>query len=102
MALTISGWALGDVVLGARRGSTQLACRLDEAHFQVDSLISEGVHYAALTSVGSHYDDINFEAVGRSESDVLNISSATARSAEILVSKMLAASIRLQYQSSSA
>ena len=77
----------------------------------MDSLISEGVHcgaHAILTSVGSHYGDIDFEAVergyasGKLESDVLDICSATARSAEILASKMSVASIRLQYQSSSA
>ena len=70
----------------------------------MDSLISEGVHcgaHAILTSVGSHYGDIDFEAVGRgyvsgrSESDVLDIGSATAWSVEILASKMSAASIRL-------
>ena len=67
VALTISRRALGDVVLGAGRGSAQLACRLDEVRFQVDSLISEGVCYgahAALTSVGLHYGDVDFEAVG--------------------------------------
>jgi hypothetical protein len=60
---------------------------LDEAHLQVDSLISKGVHYGAhvaLTSVGSHYGSINFDAVGqeyasgRSKGDVLAIGNATA------------------------
>ena len=42
--------------------------RLDEAHLHMDSLISEGVRRganAALTSVGSYYGDVNFDAVGR-------------------------------------
>ena len=103
-ALTASSWALCDVVLGAGRGSAQLAHHLDEARFQVDSLISKGVRYgahAALMSVGLHYDGVNFDAVGRgyapgkSESDVLAIGNATARGAEVLASKMLATSIRL-------
>jgi uncharacterized protein (DUF2236 family) len=66
-ALTTSGRALCDVVLGASRGSAQLAHRLDEAHFQVDSLISEGVHcgaHATLMSVGLHCGGIDFDAVG--------------------------------------
>jgi hypothetical protein len=106
VALTISRRALGDIVLGAGQGSALLACCLDEAHFQVDSLISEGVRCgarAALTLVNSYYGDINFEAIrrgyalGKSEGDVLDISSAsaTARSVEILASKMSAASIHL-------
>jgi hypothetical protein len=76
----------------------------------VDSLVSEGVccgAHAALTSVGSHYGGIDFDVVGRgyapgkSKNDVLAIGSTTARSVEVLASKMLAASIHLQYQSSS-
>ena len=61
--------------------------------------------HVALTSVGSHYDGVNFDAVGRgyapgkSESDVLAIGSATARGVEVLASKMSAVSIHLQYQS---
>jgi hypothetical protein len=84
--------------------------RLDEARFQVDSLISEGVHYGtlvALTSVSLHYGGINFDANGlgyvprKSESNILAIGSATTQGTEVLASKMLAASIRLLYQSSS-
>ena len=48
VALTIYGQALGDVVLGASRGSAQLAHHLDEARFQVDSLISEGFAIALM------------------------------------------------------
>ena len=56
MALTNSGQAMCDVMLGASQGSTQLALCLDEAHHQVDPLVSAGVGssvLAALTSVGS-------------------------------------------------
>jgi hypothetical protein len=103
-ALTASGQALCDVVLGTSRGSPQLACHLDKACFQVDSLVSEGVHYgahAALTSVDSHYGGVNFDAIGRgyalgkSKNDVLTIGDATARSTEVLASRMLATSICL-------
>jgi hypothetical protein len=77
---------------------------LDEACFQVDSLISKGVHcgtLVALTSVSLHYGGINFDAIRlgyvprKSESDILTIGSATTQGTEVLVSKMLAASIRL-------
>jgi hypothetical protein len=83
-----SGWALCNVVLGAGRGSAQLVPHLDEAHFQVDSLISKGVRYGAhatLMSVSSHYGSIDFDAIGqryapgKSKSDILAIGSATAR-----------------------
>ena len=40
---------------------------LDEARLQVDPMISEGIHcdvHTALTSVGSHYGGIDFDAVG--------------------------------------
>ena len=86
-ALTASSRALYDVVLGTSRGSAQLAHRLDEAYFQVDSLISEGIccgAHVALTSVSSHYGGVDFDAIGRGyasgklESDVLAIGSATA------------------------
>jgi hypothetical protein len=66
-ALTASSRALCDIVLGASQGSAQLAHRLDDARFQVDSLISEGVHcgaHAALMSIGLHYGGIDFDAVG--------------------------------------
>ena len=109
MALTATGWAFCDVVLGANRGSTQLVPHLGEACFQVDSLIFEGVHcgaHAALTSIGSHYGDVDFDAVGRgyasrkSKNDVLAIGSAAAQGAEVLTSKMSTTSIHLQCQSS--
>ena len=70
----------------------------------MDSLILEGVHcgsHTTSTSVGSHYGGVDFNAVGcgyasgKSESDTLAIGSATARGTEVLVSKMVVASIRL-------
>jgi hypothetical protein len=48
-----------------------------------------------------HYGGINFDAIRlgyvlrKSESDILTIGSATTQGTEVLVSKMLAASIRL-------
>lgn len=86
-ALTASGRAPCDVVLGTGRWSAQLAPRLDKACLQVDSLISKWVHrgaHVALTSVGSHYGGVDFNAIGReyapgrSEGDVLAIGNATA------------------------
>ena len=62
-ALTASGRALCDVVLGVGRGNAQLVLHLDKVRLQVGPLISEGIHYgvlAALTSVGSHYDGVDF------------------------------------------
>jgi hypothetical protein len=67
VVMTTSGWALCDVVLGAGQGSPQLVPHLDEAHFHVDSLISEGVHcgtHAALMLVNLHYGSIDFDVVG--------------------------------------
>ena len=68
MALTNSGQAMCDVMLGASQGSTQLALCLDEAHKQVDPLVSAGVGssvLAALTSVGSHYEGVDYDAMGQ-------------------------------------
>ena len=75
----------------------------------MDPLISEGVRcgmHVTLMSVGSHYDGVNFDAVGwgyalwKSDSDILAIGSAAARGAEVLAGKMLVTSIHRQYQSS--
>lgn len=105
--LTAFGQALCDTVLGADQGNAQLALHLDEARLQVDPLISEGVHCGvliALTSVGSHYDGIDYDAVGqgyaskKSDDEILAIVNSAAHGAEILASKVSAASIRLQYQ----
>lgn len=66
-ALTTSGRALCDVVLGTGRGNAQLALHLDNACLQVDPLIFEGARcgaHATLTLVGSHYGGVNFDAVG--------------------------------------
>ena len=82
---------------------------LNEARLHVDSLISEGFHcgtLAALTSVGSHYNSVNFEvvgrwhALGRFESEVLAIESAATQGTNALASKMLGTSTRCQHQSS--
>ena len=75
----------------------------------MDSLIFERFHrgaLAALTWVGSHYNGVDFEligrghALGRSESEVLAIDSAAIQGVEALLSKMLGASIHHQHQSS--
>ena len=66
--LTTFGRALCEVVLGDGRGSALLPLRLDEAHLHVDSLISEGLccgALAALTSVSSPYNSVDFEVIGR-------------------------------------
>ena len=66
---------------------------LDKARLHVDSLIFNGVcrgAHTALTSVGSHYGDINFDAIGRGcapgrfERDILAIGSSATRGAEVL------------------
>lgn len=44
-----------------------MADRLNEVWLRVDPLVSEGVFFgalAALSSVGAHYNGINFEVVG--------------------------------------
>ena len=66
-ALIASGRALCDIMHGTNRGNTQLVPCLDEARFQVDSLISEGVRCGtliALTSISSHCGGIDFDAIG--------------------------------------
>ena len=82
---------------------------LDEARLHVDSLISKGFCHGPLvtmTSVGSHYNGVDFEVIGRghapgrSESEVLAIESAAAQGAEALVSKMSGVGIRCHHQSS--
>ena len=66
---------------------------LDKAHLHVDSLISNGVchgAHAALTLVGSHFGNVDFDAIGRgcapgrSERDILAIGSSATRGAEVL------------------
>ena len=70
----------------------------------MDSLISEGGNrgaHAALMSVGSHYGDIDFDAIGRGcapgrfERDILAIGSSAARGAEVLTNKVSAATVHL-------
>ena len=93
-------------MLGVGRGNAQLVLHLDKVRLQVGPLISEGIHYgvlAALTSVGSHYDGIDFEAVGqgyalkKSDYDILAISKATVCGVEALACKVLATTIRAQH-----
>lgn len=94
-------------MLGASWGSAQLILCLDEAHLHTDSLISEGAchgDHAALVSVGSHYNGVDFKiirrgrALGRSEGDILAIEGATASGAEALASKVSGASVNCQFQ----
>ena len=57
-----------DVVLGVSRGSAQLALRLNMARHRVDPLVSIGVRsgvLVTLTSVGSHYEGVVYDAVGQ-------------------------------------
>ena len=107
MTLTASTQALCNTLLGVDRGNAQLALHLDKARLQVGPLISEGIHYgvpSTLMSVGSHYDGIDFEAVGqgyalkKSDYDILAISKATVRGVEALACKVSAAAIRAQHQ----
>lgn len=68
VALTISRRAMCDVMLDAGRVDTQLTLHLDEARHRVDLLISEGIRsgvLATLMLVGSHYDSVDFDAVGQ-------------------------------------
>ena len=93
-------------MLGTGQGSSQLVLRLDEARHLVDLLVSEEDHsgmLAALTSVGSHYDGMDFDAMGqgyssrKSHVEILAISNSAARGAEVLASKVPAATVRLQF-----
>ena len=79
---------------------------LDEACLQVDPLISNRIHYdvhVALTSVGLHYNGVNFDVVGRgyaprkADSDILAIGTAATHGANVLVGKMSAACIHHQF-----
>ena len=81
---------------------------LDKAHFDVDPLISKGIHYGvltALTLVGSHYDSVDFEAIGqgyvskKSDDDILDISNAVVHGAETLARMVSVTTICAQHQS---
>jgi hypothetical protein len=100
-----------DVVLDAGGGNAQLALRLDEAHHRVDLLIFEGIHsivLAALMLIGSHYDGMDYNAVGqgyssrKSDAEIFAISNSGARGAKVLVSKVPTATVCLHFQTSSA
>ena len=109
VALNSLRQALCDAVLGAGWGSARLTLHHDEARHQLDSLISAGVQsgvLAALTSVGSHYEGVDYNAVGqgyssrKSDAKILAIGNSTARGAGVLVSKVSATTVRLQFQAS--
>ena len=72
----------------------------------MDSLVSIGVcsgMLAALTSVGSHYEGVDYNAVGqgyssrKSDAKILAIGNSTARGAEVLMSKVPAATVCLYF-----
>lgn len=74
----------------------------------MDPLISKGIHYGALatlTSVGSHYGSVDFDAVGlgyasnRFDDDILAIGSVAVCGAEGLARKVPATAIRTDHQS---
>jgi hypothetical protein len=86
-------------MLGAGWGSSQLALLFDEARCLVEPLVFAGVHsgvFAALTSVGSHYDAVDYDAMGqgyssrKSDAEILAIGNSAARGAGVLMSKVLA------------
>jgi hypothetical protein len=70
----------------------------------VDPLFSIGVRsgvLAALTSVSSHYEGIDYDTVGQGyssrkfDTEILAIGNSAARGAEILASKVSATSVHL-------
>lgn len=104
-ALITSRWAMCDVMLSIDRADTQLVLRIDETRLWADLLlISKGIHsgvLAALTSICSHYGGIDYNALGQgyssgmSDNEILAIGNSAARGVEVLVSKVLAAPVRL-------
>ena len=75
----------------------------------MDPLISVGVHSGvlmALMLVGSHYEGINYDVVGKgyssrkSDAEILAIGNSTARGAKVLMSKVPVATICLLFQAS--
>lgn len=72
----------------------------------MDLLVSEEVHsgvLAALTSVSSHYDGMDVDAMGqgyssrKSDVEILAIGNFTARDVEVLASKVPATTVHLQF-----
>ena len=72
----------------------------------MDPLVSAGVRsgmLVTLTSVGSHYDGMDFDAMGqgyssrKSDTEILAIGNSAACGAEVLASKVLAATVCLQF-----
>ena len=73
--------------------------RHDEAHHQLDSLVSARVQsgmLAALTTVGSLNDDVDFDAVGqgyssrKSDAEIRAIGNSAVHGMEVLASKVSA------------
>lgn len=104
VALNSSGQALCDAVLGAGRGSARLMLCHDKAHRQLDSLVFARVRSGvlmALTSVGSLYGSMDFNAVGqgyssrKSNAEIHAIGNSAVRGTEVLVSKVLATTVHL-------
>ena len=86
-------------MLDVGRESAQLASHLDEARRQVDPLMSARVQsgmLASLTSIGSHYDGMDYDAMGQGYSskkfddELLAIGNSATHGAEVLASKVLA------------
>ena len=72
----------------------------------MDPLVSTGVRsgvLAAMTSVGSHYEGIYYDAMGqgyslrKSDTEILAIGNSTTRGVEVLASKVPAATVHLQF-----
>ena len=65
-------------------------------------MVHSGV-LAALTSVGSNYEGIDYDAVGqgyssrKSDTEILAIGDSAACGAEVLMSKVPAATVHLQF-----
>jgi hypothetical protein len=66
--------------------------------------VSIGVHsgvLAALASIGSHYDGMDYDAMGqgysskKSDDELLAIGNSATRGAEVLASKVPATAVRL-------
>jgi hypothetical protein len=69
----------------------------------VSARVRSGV-LAALTSVGSHYDGVDYDVVGqgysskKSDDEFLAIGNSATHCAEVLVSKVPATTVRLQFR----
>ena len=75
----------------------------------MDPLVSAGVRsgmLVTLTSVGSHYDGVDYDVVGqgylsrKSDAKILAVGNSAAHGAGVLTSKVLATTVHLQFQTS--